>query len=154
MEALKSLLNDFDIANLFPDLTKVVGWLELLVRLCVLVGPVVLLALGLMYFFFPPKEANHFVGYRFYWGMGSVEAWCFAQKIVGMIWGILGLVLTVVMLLVTNGYGRMEAMDVMTSALTCILWQIGLVAASCIGVNIVLILRYDRFGDRRKKQES
>ena len=79
-ETLKSLINDFDPMKLIPDLGNLLGWLELAVRISVMAGPVILLVLGLWYLILPPKEANHFAGYRFYWGMGSVDAWRFTQR--------------------------------------------------------------------------
>ena len=61
--------------------------------------------------FFTPREANHYIGYRCYFGMGSVQAWRFTQRFAGLVFGILGLVLTVVMLFITNGF---ESANVMT----------------------------------------
>ena len=47
MEALKNLLTEFDPAAFVPDLGSVIGWIELIVRLCVLAGPIALLVMGL-----------------------------------------------------------------------------------------------------------
>ena len=71
----------------------------------------VLLVLGLAYLFLSPREANYYFGYRCYYGMGSIQAWRFTQRIAGMILGGLGLVLTVIMFLVSAGFGGMDTMD-------------------------------------------
>lgn len=149
MEALKSLLSEFDPAALMPKLDTVLGKIELITRLAVLIGPLVLLVLGLLYLFLAPKEANHSFGYRCYFGMGSVEAWQFAQRIGGLVWAALGFTLTVVMLLIVSRYRKMQADAMILSALHCILWEIGLVLVSRIGVDAVLMRFFDKDGNRR-----
>lgn len=148
-EALKSLINDFDPMKLIPDLGNLLGWLELAIRVSVMAGPVILLVLGVWYLLLPPKEANHFAGYRFYWGMGSVDAWRFTQRLAGIVWTALGLGLTVAAVLVTNQYPDMNAMEMAYSAVSHILLQIGLAFGSCIIMNIVLFFMFDRKGRRR-----
>ena len=154
-EALKSLINDFDPMKLIPDLGNLLGWLELAIRVSVMVGPAILLALGLWYLILPPKEANHVAGYRFYWGMGSVDAWRFTQRMAGIVWGLLGLGLTIMGVLVTNKYPDMNAMEMAYNAITCIVLQIALAFGSCIIMNIVLFVMFDMKGRRRwrKKEE-
>ena len=72
MDFIKSLLSDFDISSLLPKLDSLLSKVELLARIVVMAGPVILLVLGLWYLLLPPKEANYAVGYRFFWGMSSV----------------------------------------------------------------------------------
>jgi hypothetical protein len=112
---------------------------------------VVVVILGLIYFFIPPKEANHSLGYRFYWGMGSVEAWRFTQKIAGLSWSVVGLVMSLVMLLITNGYRGMELLAMTENAAKCLLWEIGILAVLCLAIDVVVALRYDRKGNVRPK---
>ena len=57
-EALKSLLSDFDLTKFVPALDTVLGWIEMLTRIAVMVGPVLMLGFGLLYLLAPPKEAN------------------------------------------------------------------------------------------------
>ena len=150
MDALKSLFEGFDFAAFVPEVDTVLGWVELICRLAVMVGPLVLLGFGLVYLLAPPKEANHSVGYRFWWGMASLEAWQFTQRLAGMIWSALGLILTIVMALICNGFRGMEPMDMVWSAVVCLLWELGLAAAACLAVNITVIVLFDRNGFRRK----
>ena len=148
-EDIKVLMDNFDPATLLPDLSNVVGVVVFLTRIALLAGPIVLLVLGLAYFLVSPREANYHFGYRCYFGMGSQEAWRFTQRLAGMVWAGLGLVLTVVMLFVTGGFGGKDVMDVIGSGVTCLLWEIGLTVVSCIAINVIVALRYDRRGDRR-----
>ena len=42
LEALKGLMDNFDPASLLPDLSTIFGWVVLICRIAVLVGPIVL----------------------------------------------------------------------------------------------------------------
>ena len=150
-EDIKVLMDNFDPAALLPDLATVVGKVEFVTRLAMLIGPIVLLILGLVYFFLAPKEANHHFGYRCYFGMGSVEAWRFTQRLGGMVWAGLGLVLTIVMTIVSLGFSGKEIMDIISSGVTCLVWEVVLVGLSCLGINILVAKRYDRNGELREK---
>lgn len=149
--AIKEIMDAFDPAALLPDLAGMGEMVMSIARFAVLVGPLVLLALGLAYLFLAPKEANYRFGYRCYHGMGSVGAWRFTQRLAGLVWGGLGLVLTVVMLVISGSYGGKTVMDVVDSAVTCLIWEIVLVAASVIFVNVQVMLRYDKNGAPRRR---
>ena len=149
MDAIKSMLEGFDPAALVPDLTAILGNLDTALRIVVLAGPLCLLGLGLLYLLAAPKEANHIFGYRHFWGMSSVEAWRFTQQTAGLVWGGLGLVLTVVMAFICNGYRDMAWEAMMSSALTCVVVELVLVIASTFLINSLVVLRFDRKGTRR-----
>ncbi len=151
---LVDLINNFDPASLLPKIDSVLGWIELVTRLCVMAAPVIMLVLGLIYWFLPAKEANYEAGYRFYFGMGSVYAWRFTQKLAGMVWTALGLVLSVVMFFISSGFRGMEGTQMLDRAVACILWEIGLMAAACIAINVILIIRYDRKGNPRQTKNK
>ena len=123
-----------------------------MVRIFVMAAPICILVFGLWFLFLPPKEANHRAGYRTYFGMGSVEAWRFTQFLAGIVWSALGLILTVVMLLISNGYRNMEMMDMVGNAITCVLWEIGTIVVCCLGINITALVLFNRKGQRRGKK--
>lgn len=154
IEELKTLVNEFDLANFIPEVDSILGWVELLVRIFVMAAPICILVFGLFYLFLPPKEANHRAGYRTYFGMGSVDAWRFTQFLAGVVWSGLGLILTVVMLLVSNGYRDMEMMDMVNNAIVCVLWEIGALTVCCLGINITALVVFDRKGVRRAKKKK
>ena len=153
-EDIKVLMDNFDPASLLPDLTTVVGKVEFITRLAVMAGPVVLLTLGILYFFAAPKEANYRFGYRCYFGMGSEEAWRFTQRFAGLVWGVLGLVLTVVMLIITGSFAGNPIMDIIGKGAKCLLWEGGLILVSILGINLTAMLCYDRKGLRRRTYED
>ena len=74
IDSIKEIMDGFDPAALLPDLSSVFGKIELLCRIAVVIGPIILLVMGLSYLCFAPKEANHYFGYKCYFGMGSVQA--------------------------------------------------------------------------------
>ena len=149
MDKLAQLVTDFDMANFIPKLDSVIGWVELAARVAVMAGPILLLILSAVYFFIPPKEANHSLGYRFYWGMGSVEAWQFTQRIAGVGWMGVGLLLTVIMLLVCNGFRGMDTPEIVSAAGTALIWELVIIALLCVAIDVVVALRFDKNGDVR-----
>lgn len=141
-------------SSLLPAAQNVLGWIDVLARLAVLVGPVLILGFGLLFLLTPPKEANHSAGYRFWWGMASLEAWKFTQRLAGIVWFVLGLVLLVVMSILCIGFGQLEQMVALGNSMICILWQIGALVVACIAIDIAVVCVFDRKGFRRRRKEE
>jgi hypothetical protein len=154
IDGIKEIMDAFDPASLLPELDTITGKIELIARIAVMVGPILLLILGLMYLFLAPKEANHHFGYRCYFGMGSVDAWRFTQRLAGLIWGGLGLLLTIIMFIMICTFRGLVIMDLVWRAACCLFWQVGLVGAACLGINITAALRFDRKGEYRPKKQK
>ena len=152
--SIKQLMDGFDPASLLPELGEVFGTMASVCRIAVLIGPVVLLIMGLAYLFFSPREANYYFGYRCYYGMGSVPAWRFTQRIAGIILGGLGLVLTGIMLVVSGGFATMQTMDMAWKALTCVLWEAGLSAVAILSINIIAAMTFDKRGEYRNRKKK
>ena len=153
VDFIKSLLSDFDPMALLPDLWAIFDKLDVALRVVVLAGPLCLLGLGLLYLLSPPSEANHIFGYRHFWGMSSVDAWQFTQKTAGLVWTGLGLVMTVIMAFICNGYRDMVWETMLASALTSVLIELALVVGSTFLINSLVIFQFDRKGLRRTAQK-
>lgn len=151
LDAVKHLLDGVDPAALLPDVSAVVGKVQVVCTLAILAAPLVMLVLGIAYLFFAPREANYYFGYRTAFGMGSVSAWRRTQKLAGLVFGILGLVLTVVMLLVSLVLPSRAPMDMVWLAVKCLLWQGVLALLAKAAINGLTMLRYNYRGTRRKK---
>ena len=151
IESIKSLMDGFDPAALLPDLSELFGSLATLCRFAVMIGPVVLLVLGLAYLFLSPKEANYYFGYRCYFGMGSVQAWRFSQRIAGLTFAGLGLVLTVIMLLISGGFSGMAAMDLAWKAVWCLVWEATLVLLATLAINGLCMFFFNAKGEPRRR---
>ena len=149
-ERLKKAFDNFDLATLFPKLDSVFGRITLICRVCVLVGPILLLILGLCYLLLAPKEANFYFGYRCYYGMGSVHAWRFTQRIAGMVLGGLGLVLTVIMAILSLSFGSMEVEALLWRTVWCLVWQAVLTLLSTLAINGLAMFWFNRKGELRR----
>lgn len=153
MEFLTGILEGLgDPASLLPDLSQVFEGLADLARIAVYAGPVCLMVLGFVYYFLAPKEANHHLGFRCWWGMSSVEVWRFTQKLAGILWGALGLVLTLIAFFSTGGYGAMTQQAMLMNAASLILWQIAAVLVSILVINLILVILYDSKGCKRSEK--
>ena len=153
IESIKEIMDAFDPAALLPELGDIFSLITNVCRIAVMVAPIILLVLGVAYLLFSPKEANYYFGYRCYFGMGSVEAWRFTQRLAGAVLGGLGLILTGVMLVISMGFPGMEAMDMVWKAFWCLIWQGGLALLANAGIWLAAFLRYDARGNLRKKQK-
>ena len=152
IDDFKGLMDQFDPASLLPELGPIFEKFASAARIVVLIGPVALLLLGLLYLFASPKEANHYIGYRCYYGMGSVEAWCFSQRLAGIVWSVLGLGLGIVMLIISGSFGKLDTMDLLWKAVYCVAAEAALTAIACIAVNTVVAIRFDSKGNERRKK--
>ena len=153
IESIKEIMDAFDPATLLPELGDIFSLVTGVCRIAVMVAPIILLVLGVAYLLFSPKEANYYFGYRCYFGMGSVEAWRFTQRLAGAVLGGLGLILTGVMLVISMGFPGMEAMDMVWKAFWCLIWQGVLALLANAGIWLATFLRYDARGNLRKKQK-
>ena len=155
IDSIKSLMDGFDPAALLPDLSELFGSLATLCRFAVLIGPVVMLVLGLAYLFLSPREANYYFGYRCYFGMGSVQAWRFTQRIAGMLFGGVGLILTIVMYVMSGSFSEREITDMVWKAAGCLAWQAVIALVLTFLVNFLAFFFFDaKGGPRRNKKEK
>ena len=152
IEDFKGLMDNFEPASLLPEIDPIISKFAPAARILVLVGPVVLIVMGLLYFFAMPKEANYHLGYRCYYGMGSVEAWRFTQHLAGMVFGALGLVLLVAMLVISNSFAKLETMDLLWRTVYCVASEAAAAALASLAVTGVVTARFDARGDLRKKK--
>lgn len=150
MDKLMEMFDGLNLSGLIPDLGTVLGKLRTVSIVAVMAGPILLLALGLYYYFAPPREANYKAGFRTYYSMGSVEAWRFSQRLAGMTWTALGGVLTVVMGIICLTFGGKELDQLTHTAMVCVIWEAALVLVSYIALYILIAVTYDKDGNRRK----
>ena len=152
IESIKALLDGFDPASLLPDLSKVFDSLVPICRIAVLIGPVIILLLGLSYLLLTPKEANYYLGYRCYFGMGSEYAWRFTQRLAGLLFTATGLILTVVMFGISVSFRYMALTDMAWKAASCLLVELAASLALVLIVNLSAAFHFDRKGKHRRKR--
>ncbi len=150
MNSITALFDKIDFTKLVPEMDTLLGKLQAIASWALMIGPIVMLIFGLLYYFKPPKEANHKVGFRTWFGMGSVEAWQYTQRLAGVVWCGLGVVLLVMAIIVSLTFGGKDVMQIATSAFICLLWQAGLAVIGGFAVSFIVFLRYDTLGYKRK----
>lgn len=150
---IKQIMDGFDPAALLPEMAEVFTNLAAICRVAVMAGPVVILIMGLCYLFLAPKEANWYFGYRTYFGMGSINAWQYTQRLAGIVFTALGLGLTIVMFLLSTPFSGMDVMDMVWKAVVFLAWQAGLVLLATLYVNLSAAFRFDRKGSFRRKRK-
>ena len=154
LEAIKGALqglDELDPSQMLPQMDSIFSRILLVCRICVMLGPVPLLILGLCYLFLAPKEANYYFGYRCFFGMGSVMAWQFTQRIAGMLLGGLGLVLTIVMLVISMGFSSMEVEAMAWLTVKCLIWQTALALRATLSINGIAMFWFNRKGELRRR---
>ena len=152
VESIKALLDGFDPGTLLPDLSKVFDSLVPICRFAVMAGPVVLLLLGLSYLLLTPKEANYYLGYRCYFGMGSEYAWRFTQRLAGWLFTAVGLALTVVMFAISVSFPYMQLTDLTWRAASCLAVELVVSVLLVLIVNLSAAYHFDRKGRHRRKR--
>lgn len=157
IQDLVDLVNNFDPASYIPDVTTMFGWVETFCRICVLAAPAGMLFFGLWYLLLPPKEANRSVGWRFYFAMGSVAAWRFTQRLAGIVLTGVGLILGIVMFIIAGSFRGLDMMAMADKTVMCLLWELGIMVALIVIIDLVITVLFNRKGDRRwqkKKKEN
>ena len=154
IKSIKEFMDGFDPAALLPDIGSIVGKVQLVCTIAILAAPIIMLLMGLAYLLFAPREANYYFGYCTAFGMGSVSAWRHTQKVAGLIFGGLGLLLTILMLMICITFSGREAMDMVWLAVKCLLWEgvLGLIAI--FSINSVAMYTYDYNGNKRRKSKK
>jgi len=150
LDFLKSFISDFDLMSILPDLADVMEWIVKGVNIALIIGPVLLAILGLWYLLLPTREANHFVGYRFFWGMGSVKSWKFTQRFAGAVWLYLGVTMAMQANENRASLEAMETIDLMYKAIELIIHQVSAVIISCLAINLVVFIIFNFKGNVRR----
>ena len=154
LTAIKEFMDGFDPAALLPSIDSIVGKVQLVCSIAILAAPVIMLLMGLAYLLFAPKEANYYFGYRTAFGMGSVSAWRHTQKVAGLIFGGLGLMLTILMLMLCLTLSGRAPMDMVWLAVKCLLWEGALALIAVFSINSLAMYTYDYNGNKRRKAKK
>ena len=146
-----SKIFDLDLSKFVPAMPVFLGLLRALLVIIILAGPILLVTLGVMYMLRPAPEANYKYGFRTYYGMGSVEAWKFSQKIAGLAYGGLGAILLLLMFIIVLTFFKKDLFQIANSAIICLLWQAGVTLVARITVGVMCFISFDKVGGRKKE---
>ncbi len=149
MDAITSLF-DIDLTGLIPSLGTLTGLLKVFSFVALLIGPVLMTVFGYLYLKHPTAEANRKFGFRIFFGMGSIEAWRYTQRLAGMVFGALGLVLTAIMLIVAI-ISLFLSLDALAKALViCLGIEALLTLIAYVAVSLTVMQHFDANGNRKK----
>ena len=154
IDDLKKVLEGSDLSAALPDLNSIVDKMAPIMRIALLAGPVILLVLGLIYLFASPKEANYKLGYRCYFGMGSVHAWRYSQRLAGILFTLVGLILSLVMFSVTGNFRELDIMEMLWKTLKCGIWEAVIIIVTKLTVNLTVAFYFDAKGHLRRKKKK
>ncbi len=147
---LISKLFDMDLSKLVPSLPVFLGFVRAFLVLAVLIGPILMVVLSVLYLFKPAPEANFKYGYRTYFGMGSIEAWKFSQRIAGLIFGALGALLLIIMFIVVLTFLRKDLAQIANTAIVSLIWQAALILIGRLAIAFLCFYYFDKDGNRKK----
>ena len=84
--------------------------------------------------------------------MGSEHAWRFTQRIAGITWTALGAIMTVAMLIVTARFPGQDILEMLTTAVICVVVEALVLLLATIIIRIIVAACYDRHGNRRRRK--
>jgi len=148
--SLSGFFETLDPTQLLPEADAFLTIAVILIIISLLIGPVLLLLAGLKYLKAPSPLPNYKTGFRTYFGMGSKGAWDYTQRLAGLIWSILGAVLSVAMIVVCLIFISMNAAQIAYTALICMIVQAALAILSWAVITILVTVNYDKNGQLRK----
>ena len=154
IDDLKKVLEGSDLGAILPDLNGILDKILPIMVIALLAGPLILLVQGLLYLFVSPKEANYKFGYRCYFGMGSVYAWRYSQRLAGIIFTAVGLILTLLTLSVTGKFPNMPTMDMLWKALTWGISEAVVILLARLTINCIVAFYFDAKGRLRRKKKK
>ena len=147
MEKITELLDKLEnLGDLLPKLNTLTGWVQWLISLAVRIGPICILVLGLIYLLIPPKEANRKAGYRTIFGMGSITAWHFTQRVAGSIMTAIGAILTVCAYITVAKIAKLPLMDMASAAFRAVKTQAIIALIIYVFMFVITAVMFDYHG--------
>lgn len=147
-----SFLQDFDLKKILPEMGEFLGSIQFLLWVFLLICPIILVVLGVLYFFAAPKQANHAFGFRSYFTMGSVEVWQFTQRLAGFCWMCVGGLLLIVSIIVGSVVGGKDVSEMVVSTIWFVAIELAVVLAVWIGIHVVVLMAYTVEGKRKENK--
>ena len=144
-------LFDLDFASLMPEMGALLSAIQPILSAVLLAAPLIMLVLGTLYLFLAPPEANYKFGHRTHFGMGSVEAWRFTQKVAGLAYCGIGVILLIAMVIVIFSFAGKDFFQMAETAITCLLWQVGIVLLAQLVIAVVVGVFFTASGERRRE---
>lgn len=119
-----------------------------------LILPVCAVVLGLLCWRYPPAGPTWAFGFRSRRARAGDAAWAFAQEWAGKSWFLGGLAMLMTTLLISAKQKETPLDAMLPAFLKLVAVQIGLVLVLVVVLNVLLLVKFDRFGRRRKGKDK
>ena len=149
MTVMFSPADNFGVYDMLPDMGGFLGDIRFYLCVFLLIVPVLMAGMGVLRFFWPAKEANRFIGYRTYFGMGSVYAWRVTQWVSGIVFMGMGGLLLLIAIVVCFVMGFQSVADAVVTMCTWLILEGVCLAISIVLVEAVILFQFDRQGNLR-----
>ncbi len=146
MITMFSPADDFGIYDLLPEMGGFLGDIRFYLCLFLLLVPILMAGMGALRFFRPAQEANRFVGYRTFFGMGSVYAWQVTQWVSGAVFMGVGGLLLLLAIIQCFVMGAKEVGDAVSNMYTWLIVEGVCLILAIITVEVVIGLQFDKEG--------
>ena len=149
MRAMFSPADNFGINDLLPEMGAFLGDIRFYLCLFLLLTPLLMAGMGALRFFKPAEEANRSVGYRTFFGMGSVYAWRVTQWVSGIVFMGIGGLLLLLAIIQCFVMGAKEVGDAVVNMYTWLIVEGVALVVAVLAVEIVIALQFDKEGELR-----
>ncbi len=149
MTVMYSPADHFGVYDSLPDMGSFLGDIRFYLCLFLLAVPVLMCAMGALRFFRPAREANHAIGYRTYFGMGSVYAWRVTQWLSGIVFMAVGGLLLMVAVVACIAMAFQEVNDAVTTMCIWVAVEGLFLLLSVALVELLIFIQFDKAGNLR-----
>lgn len=104
--------------------------------------PVIMIVSGITFLLIPPKKINSFYGYRTRRSMQNIETWEFAHKFSGKIMFIVGIILLIISIIVTNELYDENTLNFGGNEIFVLIFQLPILILSIIPTEIALKIKF------------
>lgn len=137
MDRLFAFLKNFSFEKLLPDLDGYMSTLKTICTILVLVGPLVVLVLGILYKKRPPKDMDSRWGFSNILTRKDPEIWDAAHALTGKIWTIMGAALLAGAVICSILFIWMDV----SKAVTVAIWAIGVELVAIVASWFVIMFQ-------------
>ena len=150
MNVLSSLMQGFELENFLPGMSSYLGGFIFWMFFLMLIGPVVMILLGVLYRFYPRQELNHKLGFRLHHKITAANVWAYTQNLAGMAYMLVGGVLAGLSIVIGTVLAIISVYALVVGALIIVIIETLLTAALWLGINMVVDDIFDDRGQQRK----
>lgn len=113
--------------------------------------PLMILLIGVLFYYKAPKKINYIYGYRTSMSMKNQETWRYAHQVCGKMWIGIGLFMSIVTALTLMIFLNSGSNKPSDSIAFLVIVQVGLLMGSILPVEISLRKRFDKDGNERNQ---